>query len=517
MTPTTAGYLVFGAYIILNIIIGLWSGRQQKGADDLWTAGRRFGTVVMVLGLMSSIMHGGSILSGVAFAAAYGGVAILPLISFAAGFLVILLFFARKLRDIGAFTLSDFMADRYASIGLRAFTAVVIAVSCTVYLVAQIRGMGIVLAGLLNLPFVPAMAVGTLLFVFYVVVGGILAVMWNNIAQFLIMWLGLLVIIPAVWQTAGGWTQVLERAEALAPGWTSVAGTQWSWAYLLSWWLVWFIAYSTRIELITKVFIARDSNVARYALPTTCLLVMVFLLFGNLYLGAAARVLVFDGLTTPDNAFPALVTHVLGPVATAIVLTSIASAANESLLLLAGAAVAHDLVRKSWHERLGIMRSEAYYLTISRVTLIIVGVVSFVAAINTPELILAIVSYSVAMIGATFFFPLLFGLSSRRTTPAAATASSVGGFATTVVWTGLTLAKVPWAASVHPIVPGLAIALVLIMAVTPFTRPAPPEALARFFKSEGTTPRFSATPAVATAGADGAATAHRISSDPRRF
>ena len=97
---------------------------------------------------------------------------------------------------------------------------------------------------------------------------------------------------------------MLERAEALAPGWTSVAGTQWTWAYLLSWWLVWFIAYSTRIELITKVFIARDSNVARYALPTTCLLVMVFLLFGNLYLGAAARVLVFDGLSTPDEAFP---------------------------------------------------------------------------------------------------------------------------------------------------------------------------------------------------------------------
>ena len=45
-----AGYLVFGTYIVLNVVIGLWSGRQQKGADDLWTAGRRFGTVVMVLG-----------------------------------------------------------------------------------------------------------------------------------------------------------------------------------------------------------------------------------------------------------------------------------------------------------------------------------------------------------------------------------------------------------------------------------------------------------------------------------
>jgi Na+/pantothenate symporter len=325
------------------------------------------------------------------------------------------------------------------------------------------------------------------------------------------------VIVPYVWQTAGGWTQVLERAEAVAPGWTSVVGTQWTWAYLLSWWLVWFIAYSTRIELITKVFIARDSDVARYALPTTCLLVMVFLLFGNLYLGAAARVLVFDGLSTPDAAFPALVTLVLGPVGTAVVLTSIASAANESLLLLAGAAVAHDLVRKSWHERVGIVRSEAYYLLISRVTLVIVGVVSFVAAINTPALILAIVSYSVAMIGATFFFPLLFGLSSPRTTPAAATASSVGGFLITVVWTALTLAKVPWAASIHPIVPGLATGLVLIVAVTPFTRPAPPDALARFFTRHTAPPKFSPLQPLAEAGADGVATAHRISPDPGRF
>ena len=91
-------------------------------------------------------------------------------------------------------------------------------------------------------------------------------------------------------------------------------------------------------------------------------------------------------------------------------------------------------------------------------------------------------SYSVAMIGATFFFPLLFGLSSRRTTPAAAAASSVAGFFTTLVWTGFTIAKAPWATTVHPIVPGLLVAFVAIVGVTPFSKPTPPEALARFFK-----------------------------------
>jgi hypothetical protein len=40
---------------------------------------------------------------------------------------------------------------------------------------------------------------------------------------------------------------------------------------------------------------------------------------------------------------------------------------------------------------------------------------------------------------------------------------------------------VSWASAVHPVVPGLLVAFVLIVGLTPFTRPAPPEALARFF------------------------------------
>lgn len=488
MSGHLAGYAVFGVYLLAMVLIGLASGKQQRNPEDLWVAGRRFGTPVMVMGLMASIMHGGSILSGVAFAAAFGGVAILPLMSFALGFLVILLFFARKLREMKAFTLSDFMGERFASVPLRGFTACVVAASSVVYLVAQIRGMGFLLQQLLGLPFVAAMALGTALFVFYVALGGMLAVIWTNIAQFAFMWLGLLVMMPEVYEAVGGWSAALEKAEAAAPGWTSVLGTRWTLGYLLSWWLVWFVAYATRIELITKVFIARDARVARYALPTTCLLVMLFLLYGNLYLGAAARVLVFDGLRVPDEAFPALARTVLGPIAAAIALTGISSAAmstTDSLLLLSGAAISHDLLRKCLHQPRGIVKSDGYYLRVSRLAIVAVGAVSFLAALFTPELILAIVSYAVAMIGATFFFPLLFGLSARDTTPAAALASSVGGFVTTVAWTAATLAKLRWALFVHPIVPGLAVSLLLMGALNPFTRKAPAEALDRFFPREG--------------------------------
>ena len=91
MTPSAIGLLIFGAYLVAIVAIGIVSGQQQKNEADLWVAGRRFGTTIMTLGMMAAIMHGGSILSGVAFAGAFGGVASLPLMSFALGFLVILL------------------------------------------------------------------------------------------------------------------------------------------------------------------------------------------------------------------------------------------------------------------------------------------------------------------------------------------------------------------------------------------------------------------------------------------
>ena len=484
MTPSAIGLLIFGAYLVAIVAIGIVSGQQQKNEADLWVAGRRFGTTIMTLGMMAAIMHGGSILSGVAFAGAFGGVASLPLMSFALGFLVILLFFARKLREIGACTLPDYMGERFDSHALRAFSAFVIAASSIVYLIAQIRGMGLILEGLLGFQLEWSMVIGTALFIFYVALGGMLAIIWTNILQFMFMWVGLIIMMPAVYNAAGSFTTVMQNVEHVAPGWTSVTGTSWNWGYLLSWWLVWFVAYSTRLELLTKVFVARDSKTARYALPTTCLLVCIFILYGNLYLGGAARILVWDQIDVADEALLALSASVLGPLASAVALTGIASAAmstSDSLLLLSGAAVARDFLRKSIHEPRGIVRDEGYYLRVSRLTIVVIGVVSLAAALNTPALILAMVSYAVALVGATFFFPLLFGLTSPRTTPAAASASAMGGLAITTVWTGLTLAEVPWAVTVHPIVPGMALSLALIVGLTPITSPASPRVLERFF------------------------------------
>ncbi len=484
MSATTIGIVIFAFYLVAILVLGLIASRYQETGADFWVARRRFGLGVMVMANMAAIMHGGAILSGVAFAGKFGGVAILPFISFVGGSAVVFYLFAKKLRQSGGFTIPDYMGDRFNSRGLRAWSAVVVAVSSIVYLIAQLRGMAFILERLLGFEFFTCLIVGTLIFVSYVAMGGLLAVVWTNIAQFLFMWVGLLILVPFVYDAVGGWHSVLEQVETVAPGWTSPTGIVWSASYMLSWYVIWFVAYSTRIELVTKMYAARDDKIARMSVPITIGLIMIFLLYGNFYLGAAARVLVWDQIASPDQAFPLMVNQLLTPALAALALTGIASAAmstTDSLLLMSGSAIAHDLVRRCHDEPKGIQRAERDYLKISRLSIVAVGVVAFICSIPDLALILRIVSYAVAIVGAAFFFPLLVGMTSKRISREAALTSSIGGTVATCIWIAGALAKAQWAAGVHPGIVGLAVAGVLMLVVSFFTKPVDQQAITKFF------------------------------------
>lgn len=474
MTLGSTGLVIFALYMAVLVVIGIVAARYQRTSEDFWVAGRRFGVWLLVVAELASVLHGGTVQGGVALAARFGGVAILPFMSFALASLLIVRFMARKLRMMAGFTLPDYMGARFESTFLRGFSAVIVAVSSLLYMTAQIRVMGFLLETLLGVPFTWSMTLGTAIFITFVTMGGLLAVVWTDIFLFGLMWLGLVAIFPAVHQAAGGLGQVLMSVDQAAPGWTSVKGTTWSWTYLVSWWLVWLVGYSTRITMITKVFAASDTKVARVSLPITDALFMLFLIGGNLYLGAAARLLVWDKVAaSPDQAFPALVSYVTQlagtPVLGALAITGVVSAAiatADSLLLMTGAAVAHDLLRKCYYEPRGEQKDERFYLRISRITIVIVGGVSLMAAMRTPELVLNIVSYAVALVGVAFFFPMILGLNIPNITRRAAIASSVAGSIVGLVWTIFHLQRVsvPWVMDVHPVVPGLVAAAVPMVA-----------------------------------------------------
>src|ERR1700709_2274809 len=118
------------------VAIGVVAPRLPPTSADLWVAGRRFGIGLMVVAEMASVLHGGSVQGGVALAARFGGGAILPYISFAVASLIIVRFFAKKLRMMSGFTLPDYMGARFESTFLRGYSALIVFVSSVLYMIA---------------------------------------------------------------------------------------------------------------------------------------------------------------------------------------------------------------------------------------------------------------------------------------------------------------------------------------------------------------------------------------------
>jgi len=476
------GLVILAFYLLIMIVIGIVASRLQKSTTDFWVASRGFGAPVLAIAILASIMHGGTLIGGTGQIAAMGAITLNNL-SFALGFLVVLLFMAEKLRRFGGFTLPDFLGDRYESNAFRAFAAIVVLVSAVVSLIAQTKSMGIVVQQMSGLSPTVSLVLATTIFVFYTSVGGMLAAVWTDIAQWLFMTIGLGALFIVLWGKLGGITGMALAANQAAPGWTSLTGIGWSTSSLLTWYLVWFIAYFTRIEFVTKMYTARDEREAKASVAWGLVLVLIFFSV-TVYFGGAARALVWDKLKSPDQALPVLIKTYLMPFWGAFTLAGVAAAAMStvsSLLLLSGAAIAHDLLRKSYYEPRGIVKSEAFYLLVSKLTLLAVGLVALIGAFFTPTLVLNIVSYAVALTGAAFAMPMLLGLVWRGTTPAAAYASSVGGFIATALWAVFTELKLPWARAVHPIFPGLLLSIGLIFAISLVTKPASAETVERFF------------------------------------
>ncbi|HHV57264.1 MAG TPA: hypothetical protein GXX50_05805, partial [Firmicutes bacterium] len=114
------GLVILAFYLLIMIVIGIVASRLQKSTTDFWVASRGFGAPVLAIAILASIMHGGTLIGGTGQIAAMGAITLNNL-SFALGFLVVLLFMAEKLRRFGGFTLPDFLGDRYESNAFRAF------------------------------------------------------------------------------------------------------------------------------------------------------------------------------------------------------------------------------------------------------------------------------------------------------------------------------------------------------------------------------------------------------------
>jgi cation/acetate symporter len=187
--------------VFLLATVGLYAGigvmSRTSDASEYYVAGRRVPAMYNGMATGADWMSAASFIgmAGTLYLTGYGGLAFI--LGWTGGYCLVALFLAPYLRKFGQFTIPDFLGARYGGnvprfIGI--FAAILVSF---VYVVAQIYGVGLITARLSGLDFAVGVFVGLAGILVCSFLGGMKAVTWTQVAQYVILIVAYL--IPVVW------------------------------------------------------------------------------------------------------------------------------------------------------------------------------------------------------------------------------------------------------------------------------------------------------------------------------
>jgi cation/acetate symporter len=191
------GYMFVGFTILIYAVIGILSRTMQVG--EYYVAGRRVPAIYNGMATGADWMSGASFvgMAGTLYILGYDGLAFV--LGWTGGYVLVAILVAPYLRKFGAYTVPDFLSARYGGNFAR-FIGVVVLFSCSfTYVVAQIYATGIISARFLGLDFNVAVYVGLAGILVCSMLGGMRAVTWTQVAQYIVLIIAYL--IPAIWMS----------------------------------------------------------------------------------------------------------------------------------------------------------------------------------------------------------------------------------------------------------------------------------------------------------------------------
>ena len=189
------GFIFLIATVLLYAGIGVMS--RTSDAAEYYVAGRRVPAMYNGMATGADWMSAASFIgmAGTLYLTGYGGLAFI--LGWTGGYCLVALFLAPYLRKFGQFTIPDFLGARYEG-NLPRLLGIIAAILCSfTYVVAQIYGVGLITARLSGLAFEIGIFVGLGGILVCSFLGGMRAVTWTQVAQYIILIVAYL--IPVIW------------------------------------------------------------------------------------------------------------------------------------------------------------------------------------------------------------------------------------------------------------------------------------------------------------------------------
>ncbi|MCL5982007.1 MAG: cation acetate symporter [Firmicutes bacterium] len=428
--------------LAISIAIGFWGRRLTSNLADYYVAGRSIGAVnngfamlslslslTTFLGLTAMIIYG-----------LYLAVAIYA--AFTAAFIAMLVLAAPYLRRYKSYTTMSFIGDRFYSRNLRLLSVVIMLVVSILYMVANIKGVGIIFEMLLGVPEFWGILVGGLVVTIYVTMGGMYGVTYNQTFQSFVMLFAIMLPVMIILKALGAdgwWFPPLGYGE-MVPAMVEMT-PHYFFPFLVHpvWYISIFLGCFFGIiglpHFVMRFFTVRDAKEARWS--TVICTFLVGIVNASVYAVGFAGVyyMANQGVQIDPryyDRFVFILTEALaGSGWMALAVAGAVAAALSTiagLLMIMGAGLVHDFY--------GVLRpntSPEKMLKLATWAMLGVGIFSTLISLRPPEFILETVMWAFGIAGAAFGVPIVLGIWWKRATKEGAAAGMIVGFLTSFI------------------------------------------------------------------------------------
>ena len=472
-------FTVFLLTLSLPVLIGFIAMKRTKNQSDFFVGGRAMNKFVVALSAVSSGRSAWLVLgvSGMAYVRGVG--AVWAVAGYILAELFQFIYIGRKLRtrtgDMGSITLLDYFESRYRDRShlIRIIGAVIIAIFLTAYVAAQFNAGAKSLNAALNIPILPALIISAVLIIIYMMLGGYIAVAYNDVVRAVIMLIGLVIFPVYGLIKIGGFNRLMELLAGLNP--TLIDPFSLAVGVIIGF-LGIGLGSPGQPHIVVRYMSIDDPEKLRFAavIGTAWNVVMAW---GAVFIGLLGRAVIpaVDALPKkdPETIYLALSSNYFGPLFYGLlvggIFAAILSTADSQLLVVASTFV-RDIYEKTIKKN--TTPNETQKLKWGRWVVLFSGILALVLAYFAQQYIFWLVLFAWGGLGASFGPTLILSLYWKGTTKYGIAAGMITGTAITIAWK-LWL-KAP--TGIYELIPAFFGSALMVLIVSLFTpkRPAKP-------------------------------------------
>lgn len=207
------------SFLIATVLVYAVIGLLSRTTDELeyYVAGRRVPAMYNGMATAADWMSAASFIgtAGVLYLQGFNGLAYI--LGWTGGYCLVAVLLAPYLRRFGQFTIPDFIGARYGGQWPRLIALTATVLVSFVYVVVQVYGVGLITSHLTGFSFEIGIFVGLGGVLVCSFLGGMRAVTWTQVAQYIVLIIAY--TVPVFWlsqQQTGSWLPLLDYRQQLA-------------------------------------------------------------------------------------------------------------------------------------------------------------------------------------------------------------------------------------------------------------------------------------------------------------